>query len=566
MVDSTDQAAMMDIGDQEVLQSISHTIADYRQHLLISPPAPPRESTAGSNEPLVGKALGILVLDTNYLISQLAYLKRLVQVLQQWPQQPLYLIVPWAVIQELDGLKDSKRWTLQSRPNPPSASTRDRSAKGRGMEASQHSSGTPQAQSIGSPAAVSTLARAAITFIHDSLAAATDQADSKRSIPLVVRGQQVTEYLCVQQHSDDAILDCCRYFQSQRNVAHIGLLSMDKNLAVKAMVHGIQTFGAQRDVAPDQFVQTLLKSNHSADLPHLRHLPPSDGQPSSEVNPSSFAGDWDGMMVDDDGYGEESSAAHWVASTPPPPSPPLLADANPSRSLAELFDGMTRVMEAVEDPTHSPVVFALIYQCFRALGSDWQCLTDAFRAQPWSVRDMCDLIQRYWYTVFREVYPAPAFIRLQSLKQQFDVWQELRMRGFGSTTLASRSSGAASGLANGCSYLSTIAQLERTINPRAAPWKRPVGSLEAFDDHSLAGNLFAPTTLDTFLDNLKVLFIACDDTRKQVETEAATGASPLPLSKPWAAQVHAMFASPTIAELNSSATLVRQCRTMLFGR
>ncbi len=104
------------------------------------------------------------------------------------------MLIPWIVTQELDGLKSSSN---------------------------SYSNG-------GTDANVSYLARQAINFIYQRLLANDGS----------LRGQKLTEAIDPKSVGDDAILDCCRYWREKHNLT-VTLLSDDKNLCVKTMVHGL---------------------------------------------------------------------------------------------------------------------------------------------------------------------------------------------------------------------------------------------------------------------------------------------------------------------------------------
>lgn len=100
------------------------------------------------------------------------------------------MLIPWTTIQELDGLKN--------------------------------------ASSTYGEANLSQLARNAIRFIYDSLSHGTPG----------LRGQKISESIDPSQTGDDAILDCARYWR-ERQAAQVVLLSNDRNLCTKTMIHGI---------------------------------------------------------------------------------------------------------------------------------------------------------------------------------------------------------------------------------------------------------------------------------------------------------------------------------------
>ncbi|KTW29029.1 mRNA-processing endoribonuclease [Pneumocystis jirovecii RU7] len=132
----------------------------------------------------------ILVVDTNFIISHLS----LISDLSIHCKAHNYIILfPWATIQELDGLKSAENTYSSLREKDRTSSVRK-----------------------------------AINFIYHSL------SQKENSI----RGQKMSEVIDASLLGDDSILDCCRYWLEKRLLTTF-LLSNDKNLAIKAMIHGI---------------------------------------------------------------------------------------------------------------------------------------------------------------------------------------------------------------------------------------------------------------------------------------------------------------------------------------
>ncbi|BFZ55417.1 hypothetical protein PYCC9005_002458 [Savitreella phatthalungensis] len=141
-----------------------------------------RASASGSNPIRWRKA--IVVTDTNFLISRLQTVKELANPAYQNICQ---VTVPWIVVTELDGLKSSKSADVASR------------------------------------------ARRATRWLVQSLQAG------------LIRGQRKSESIESGRslHGDDAILDCCTFFQEQLGLPCL-LLSDDMNLGAKALIHDIR--------------------------------------------------------------------------------------------------------------------------------------------------------------------------------------------------------------------------------------------------------------------------------------------------------------------------------------
>ncbi|KAF9318739.1 hypothetical protein BG003_010667 [Podila horticola] len=194
----------MDVDDEATLLSITSTITSLRQHSS-RPDASSIGSWALDSASSSAKDSGfeaVVVLDTNVLLSHLNFLRSLVSVCDtkysDASRTKAVFIVPWVVIQELDGLKV------------------DRGRRGE--------------------VDVADKARRAIKYIQDEL----ERPENKRSL----RGQKIGECLEKRETNDDYILDCCQYFQSELGTdkkIKVTLFSNDRNLCVKAMIHEVAT-------------------------------------------------------------------------------------------------------------------------------------------------------------------------------------------------------------------------------------------------------------------------------------------------------------------------------------
>ncbi|ORY96469.1 PIN domain-domain-containing protein [Syncephalastrum racemosum] len=93
----------MDLDGPEFLLSLSQEIADIR----FQPDDTPINDDLfenGGGDTALASVRTALVLDTNFLISHLKYLKSLTQAAEEQPGQ-IVLIIPWIVVRELDRLK-----------------------------------------------------------------------------------------------------------------------------------------------------------------------------------------------------------------------------------------------------------------------------------------------------------------------------------------------------------------------------------------------------------------------------------------------------------------------------
>lgn len=155
--------------------------------------------------------LSYLIVDTNFILSHLAVLDQLKNI---GVDHGLRLVVPIEVVHELDGLKRLNK-----------------------------------AESSGEK--VSTLARKANDWVHKCLAC---------SVP-TVQGQGMKQRLNKLLTHDDAILDCCLYFQQEYPNTLQVLMSNDKNLCAKALLNGILTVTYERGMSASLIAQKVQHEN-----------------------------------------------------------------------------------------------------------------------------------------------------------------------------------------------------------------------------------------------------------------------------------------------------------------
>ncbi|CAG8446985.1 5595_t:CDS:2 [Ambispora gerdemannii] len=193
-----DCADYMDIDDEWTLHSITTQIIEFRDTANSSLVPPAQTLPPVTNDSFQS----IIVVDTNFLLSHLAFVKSLIY--EHAKLHNLVIIIPWIVLQELDGLKGGSKKI-------------------------------PKNPKDGSQPALSTLAQTAINFLHNCLLNGQEG----------VRGQKLDEKVDEAEKNDDKILNCCRYFKLETG-SLVTLLSNDKNLCIKAMVHEIPTESYQK--------------------------------------------------------------------------------------------------------------------------------------------------------------------------------------------------------------------------------------------------------------------------------------------------------------------------------
>ncbi|KAI5960757.1 RMD8 [Candida pseudojiufengensis] len=145
-----------------------------------------------------------LIIDTNFFIQNLQFIDDLYNIADQFK---LKLVVPNAVIGELDGLKKNE-------------------IKG-------------------------VSARNAIKWIHKSLSEDKD----------VMRGQRLSESYDRTLHGDDSILDCSLWYQNTYEISLVVLLTNDKNFVTKARINGIKTFEYSDDYSASEVGSIVLQEN-----------------------------------------------------------------------------------------------------------------------------------------------------------------------------------------------------------------------------------------------------------------------------------------------------------------
>ncbi|OMJ09302.1 Transcriptional protein swt1 [Smittium culicis] len=194
-----------------------------------------------SNQDEESSQITTLVLDTNYLIEYLDFLKTVYKAATSNPKYNTLIIVPFVVLGELDNLN---KFAVQ------------RVKKKHASEESLRKAEIEKASNL------SLSAKKAIHFLLDCLGTNDGNSfnDKNLGIPgyvplesfdecltkgkkVVLRCQKLEETLSGDsQNNDNMILDCCRYF-SMKKRHKVGLLTFDKNLQLKARVHEISVIG-----------------------------------------------------------------------------------------------------------------------------------------------------------------------------------------------------------------------------------------------------------------------------------------------------------------------------------
>ncbi|KAG0638673.1 hypothetical protein HOY80DRAFT_887539 [Tuber brumale] len=233
---------MADLKEWQAIREVAHVIAEDRASERIG---------EGKLEVLapgqrVDDATHILVIDTSFILAHLSLVNDLVLSYLEWG---CVVVLPWATIQELDGLKRSNRGITDI------------------------SSGND-----GGQVDISMLARAANRWAFQVLSKPEPG----------IWGQTREEVIDgTFNHGDMAILDCARFFYDQGYDTY--LLTNDFNLSVNAIIYKIKAFIYEKG----QTCHSLLKKVYGRSQ-RPRHLPKPKGfltqatEPKVEQSPESW--------------------------------------------------------------------------------------------------------------------------------------------------------------------------------------------------------------------------------------------------------------------------------------
>lgn len=201
----------MDIDDEEQIADISRFVVDLRNGELYIPPGTISSPIPSSNQSR--KKIAYLVVDTNFILSHLELLSDLEILLHDKYKGMYQIVIPKQVVHELDGLKEAKR-----------------------MIDSTHS--------------IAKLARNAINWCYEHF---------HDSIPTVT-GQRLHERVDKSAEKDNAILDCCLYFQNVENGGGnlVILMSDDKNLCVKSLVNNVLTISYRTGMTAELIAENVV--------------------------------------------------------------------------------------------------------------------------------------------------------------------------------------------------------------------------------------------------------------------------------------------------------------------
>ncbi|CAB76224.2 RNA endoribonuclease involved in mRNP quality control Swt1 [Schizosaccharomyces pombe] len=359
-------------------------------------PSPFASSTSLASKPArYSKPLGLFVLDTNFLLSHLSLCQNLIEFLTaRCPR--LVVVLPWTVLQELDGLKSESSSTCGY------------------------------------------LARQAHNFLLQCF----------RSNVSSLRGQKVHEHCSSTEKGDDAILDCCIYYQEEKLIPAV-LLSDDKNLSIKAAVHHIQSLSFSKGLEAASIVQTSFPSAFSSNSENLENLSMDidltvsqplatatnhRNQGASTVDiPMDRTHDnsiWASRYAHFPPYDKKKdttrSAADYIPYTYTALTKEEILHASHPRAC-KLLDQITKIM--VEE-----TAFLLSRHLLKLWGDYDLAMTKLLASPqfpPQNINDVGHELYIHWYTCFDGYLPAQERSNLKSKAELWNEWMLWAERGIG---------------------------------------------------------------------------------------------------------------------------------------
>lgn len=232
-----------DFTNSEEIASITKATQLVRQNIQLD-----LETDLDESTPLRFENKLLLVIDTNFVISHLKLLEDLATLHSQYGH---ILIVPWAVLKELDGLKNSGKIEYRKRNDVASTGDEDLNFT------------------------IGQRARLANNWLFEKLG---ERSES-------VFGQKITERLSSSASGDDSILDCCRYFQTKAD-AFVVILSDDKNLCTKALIHEIMTVSYKEGMTADS-VARIVAGEYSNIMGEMMEVEMPEIQAEPAIEPGA---------------------------------------------------------------------------------------------------------------------------------------------------------------------------------------------------------------------------------------------------------------------------------------
>ncbi|CCE85272.1 Piso0_004855 [Millerozyma farinosa CBS 7064] len=252
-----------------------------------------------------------LIIDTNFVLSHLDILIDLERISADYN---MLTIIPIAVMKELDGLKNSERQTVE------------------------------KIDSVNVERSLGQLARRANDWIYSMLA---DKSST-------VRGQKVSQRIDRAAVKDDAILDCCLYFQQAYTDSIIILFSNDKNFCLKALSNDILTVSYRKGINAKLIASKIYQERIST-------------PPSSEF------------------HEDPSKTTYSIENT-------------------STINEPTTTTNSVHNEIQS-LLISVIHHCMQSnYGEDLDLVKGYEKSSLTSMKDAVDVIKRFWFPVFSHYF------------------------------------------------------------------------------------------------------------------------------------------------------------------
>ncbi|KTW26117.1 hypothetical protein T552_03011 [Pneumocystis carinii B80] len=321
----------------------------------------------------------ILVVDTNFVISHLSLISDLSS---QCEAYKYVIIFPWTTIQELNGLKLSGN-----------------RIEGHGGED------------------MAFCVRRATDFIYKSLL----QKESS------IRGQKMTEVIDATLTGDDSILDCCRYWHEKRFLKTI-LLSNDKNLSIKVMIHGIYSISYQPGMTLELLLEEISKK-----LDHYLKQKDFDELQNIDMEIDDIQGDsfQSSKSVDDNLFLRNTKQNLEFKEDC------MYIDCIPLRDTPLSDEYRTFLAELFQDITTTVIETSKILlkkHMAKVLGNDFSAeyLLKGCTFPPKRINDLFHIIQKHWNTIFKELFKTYAYKeRIIEMTKAYQLWSKWALLGIG---------------------------------------------------------------------------------------------------------------------------------------
>ena len=307
-----------------------------------------------------------LVLDTNVLLGHLNFITELRDSVVSGLQPTL--VLPWVVIQELDGLKENEMVGRQ--------------------------------------------AHKAVKFIHACVADGHPRVRVQRSDE--ERSGKELRIEC----NDDRILECCLYFQTvvfgERNGSKKGMVALftnDVNLSVKSMVHNIPTFSRQTIVNGLKHVKTETPRN-SQTSPNEESFEPVAKKPCLQTSQKS-------SHDNRPRHSSETGSGSFTVGVKRK-RPHSFPKSTPSREIPTTLQKVASTVNTSLPPNSSDD--SIYCQASAVLRDALSCCIEEHMVKiyeelwmtivavkpPWTLRDCLFLLNKHWVAVFGFILPRYA--------------------------------------------------------------------------------------------------------------------------------------------------------------